>query len=100
MSTRCDPATKRNIIPELSGIVDSMSISLDAHDEQTYNTICKPTYKGAYQGMIDFIKEAKNYIPTITLTVVETNGVNLDKCKAIAEHVGARFRARRLDVVG
>nr|MDA8085117.1 YchF/TatD family DNA exonuclease [Nitrospiraceae bacterium] len=32
----------RNILPELKGLADSLSISLDAQDEETYNGLCKP----------------------------------------------------------
>ena len=38
---------EENILPELNGIVDSMSISLDAQDEETYNSICRPAFQNA-----------------------------------------------------
>jgi TatD DNase family protein len=61
---------KRNILPELSGIVDSMSISLDAQDEETYNSICKPAFQNAYNEVLLFIREAKKVIPDVQVTVV------------------------------
>ncbi len=90
----------RNILPELKGIVDSISISLDAQDEETYNKICKPIFKDAFNGVISFIKEAKKNIPEVTVTVVTIKDVDIQKCKEIAERLGVRFRVRRLDVVG
>lgn len=90
----------RNILPELKGIVDSISISLDAHDEETYDRICRPAFKNAFRGVIDFISEAKKYIPDIQITVVKLEGVDIGKCRKIAEDLGVGFRVRKLDVVG
>jgi TatD DNase family protein len=91
---------ERNILPELKGIVDSISISLDAHDEQTYDRICRPAFKNAFSGVIDFISEAKKYIPNVQVTVVTLESVDIEKCRKIAEDLGVKFRIRKLDVVG
>jgi TatD DNase family protein len=91
---------KRNILPELQGIVDSMSISLDAQDADTYEKICKPAFKNAFNEVINFIREAKKYIPEVTATVVTMEGVDIDKCKEIADFLGVKLRVRRLDIVG
>lgn len=91
---------KRNILPELHGLVDSLSISLNAQDEETYNKLCRPIFKGAYQAVIDFIREAKRYIPYVIVTVVEMEGVDIDACRKIAEQLGVTTKIRKLDVVG
>ncbi len=91
---------KRNILPELKGIVDSMSISLDAQDEETYNRICSPAFNNTYQEVLTFIKEAKRYIPDVTATVVNMDGVDIRKCRQITEDLGVKLRVRELDVVG
>lgn len=91
---------ERNILPELKGIVDSISISLDAHDEETYDRLCKPLYKNAFRGVIEFIKEAKKYIPGVEATVVELDGVDIEKCRAITDELGVKFRIRKLHVTG
>jgi TatD DNase family protein len=90
----------RNILPELQGLIDIISISLDAHDEETYNRICKPAFRNAFQGIIEFIKEAKKFIPDVQITVVELNGVDIEKCRKIAGELGVELRLRKLDVVG
>lgn len=91
---------KRNILPELQGLVDSMSISLDAHDEVTYERICRPAFKNSFSGVLDFIKEAKKYIPDIQITVVEMEDVDIEKCREIADSLGVKLRVRKLDIVG
>ncbi|MDH4231519.1 MAG: YchF/TatD family DNA exonuclease [Nitrospirota bacterium] len=91
---------KRDVLPDLRGIVDSISISLDAHDEETYNRICKPVFKKAFQEILRFTREAKEFIPQVQVTVVALKGVDMDKCRAIAEDLGVPLKIRKLDVVG
>lgn len=91
---------KRNILPELAGVVDVLSISLDAQDEKTYNRICSPAFKGAYHGVIAFIREAKKHVHDVTATVVDMEGVDVEMCRRITEELGVNFRVRKLDVVG
>lgn len=91
---------KRNILPELQGLVDSISISLNAHDSKTYHEICRPVFKNAFDEVLNFIREAKSYIPEVQATVVNTKGVDIDKCKAITDSLGIKLKVRRLDIVG
>ena len=91
---------KRNILPELQGIVDSISISLDAQNEETYNRLCRPIFRNAYREVISFIKEARQYIPEVGVTVVALEGVDVEKCRKIAADLGVGFRVREPDVVG
>ncbi|MDQ7786810.1 MAG: TatD family nuclease-associated radical SAM protein [Thermodesulfovibrionales bacterium] len=91
---------KRNIIPELRGIVDRISISLDAQDEETYNRICKPEFGNAYHEVLNFIREAKKVIPEVSVTVVTAKGIDIEQCRSTAGELGVGFRVRNLDVVG
>ena len=91
---------KRDILPELRGICDSISISLDAQDEETYNRICKPIYGNAYAEVVRFIREARDIIPEVKATVVELESVDVNKCREIAKKLGVGFRMRKLDAVG
>jgi len=90
----------RNILPELQGLVDAISVSLDAHDEETYERLCAPAFRGAFRAVLEFIKEAKRYIPDVEVSVVDIEGVDIKKCKEIADSLGVRLRVRSLDVVG
>jgi TatD DNase family protein len=91
---------KRDVVPELKGIVDSISISLDAQDEETYNRLCKPAFSNAYAEVLRFVKRSTEIIPDVQVTVVELPGVDVEKCKRIAGELGAHFRLRKYDVVG
>lgn len=90
----------RNIVPELKGLVDSLSISLDAENEAKYEKICRPMIKGAFKGMLDFAKEAAKSIPEVRLSVVEVPGINIAKCNKLAEDLGVELRVRKFNVVG
>lgn len=90
-----DVINKRKIVPELEKFLDSISISLNAPDAETYNYRCKPGFEGAYQAMTDFIKECKGHIPEITVTVVDIiPDTEIRKCRKIAEDLGVNYRVR------
>lgn len=90
----------RNIVPELKGLVDSVSVSLDAESEKKYDRICRPQIKGAYNGLLEFIKESRKYIPETYVTVVKIPQINVDKCKDLADELGVELRVRKFNVVG
>ncbi|MDI6745207.1 MAG: YchF/TatD family DNA exonuclease [Thermodesulfovibrionales bacterium] len=91
---------RRNILPELRGFVDVISVSLDAQDEKAYDRICAPDFKDAFHEVILFIRESKKYIPDVLATVVEMEGVDVEKCRKITDELGVKLRVRKLDVVG
>ncbi|MEW6087183.1 MAG: YchF/TatD family DNA exonuclease [bacterium] len=92
---------KRNILPELKGLVDAMSISLNTENEDKYFKLCKPIFgKETYLEVIEFIKEAKKYIPEVNVSVVALPEVNVEKCREIAKNLGVGFRLREYDEVG
>lgn len=90
----------RNILPELEGLVDSMSISLDAEEKEKYEEVCKPDFKDSFEGVISFIKEAKKHIPEVNVTVVTLPTIDVEKCKKIAKDLGVGIRIRSYNVVG
>lgn len=91
---------KRNILPELKDIVDVISVSLNAPDSDTYEKICRPVFKDAFKGVLDFIKEAKKYIPRVIVTAVEMPGLDMEKISSLARELGVHLRIRKLDQVG
>ncbi len=92
---------KRNVLPELAGLVDSVSVSLNAQNAELYQKISQPQFGiESYQAVKDFISEAKKYLPAVTATVVSLPEVDVEACRGIAEGLGARFRVREYNVVG
>jgi TatD DNase family protein len=91
---------KRNIVPELAGLVDSLSISLDAENAKKYEKVCRPQLKDSFHGMLEFIREAKKVIPEVRLTVVKIPSINIKKCEALAKELGVPLGVRKFNVVG
>lgn len=92
---------KRNVVPELSNYVDSISISLNADNEELYNKICQPTIKGAFPSLIGFIKEAKKYIKEVIVSAVAIPDIDIIRIKNFAEkELNVKFRERPYDELG
>lgn len=90
----------RKVLPELKGLIDSISISLNAADKDTYNKICNPRYPNAYEEVLEFIQDAKKYVPDVRVTVVDLPEVDILKCEEIAKQLSVKFKVRHLNQVG
>jgi len=91
----------RNILPELAGLVDSVSVSLNAPDAATYERICNTPFGAAgFEAVCAFIREAKQYIPEVMASVVTVPGVDVEACRHLAGELGAEFRVREYAEVG
>ena len=93
---------KRNILPELKGLIDTASISLNAPDKETYNRLCKPARpEEAFDGVKDFIRSSVAVIPNVVATAVgPQEGLDLAATERLAEELGAKYRLRTLNMVG
>jgi len=82
-------------LPELKGLVDIISVSLNGSNPQEHNKLNNPAFKEkSFDEVIDFIKQAKIYIPSVTVTAVELPGLDTEKIKKIADSLGVSFRSR------
>ena len=88
---------KRDIAPEFKGIIDTVSISLNASDADAYDKITRPSFKGVncFEEMLSFAKQVKQFVPKTVLTVVDVIGQEeIAKSQAIADSVGIELRVR------
>lgn len=91
----------RDILPELTGLVDSISVSLNAPDAATYNRLCNtPFNETGFSGICDFIRTATSNIPQVIATAVTIPGVDIEACRTLADSLGAEFRVREYTEVG
>jgi TatD DNase family protein len=91
----------RNILPELDGLVDSISVSLNAPDSSTYSRLCNtPFGEAGFNSVCDFIKSASACIPQVIASAVTVPGVDIEACRLLAESLGADFRVREFTEVG
>ena len=85
----------RNIIPELAGIVDCLSVSLNAPDAETYQRLCHSPFGAAgFTALCDFIRLAAAEIPEVIASVVHVPALDVDACRTLALSLGASFRVR------
>ncbi|MEE1048734.1 MAG: TIGR04100 family radical SAM protein [Clostridia bacterium] len=87
---------KRDITPELGGVVDTVSISLNAENAQKYQRVCVSEFgEAAYEGLLEFARLAKEYVPEVIFSVVDVmSKEEIDACRRIAEDCGVIFRVR------
>lgn len=89
---------KTNIPPEFKGLVDSVSVSLNASDEYEYNEICNPKIPNAYESMKEFTKSCVKSGMDVSMSVVtgfdKIHEIDVQKCEEIAHSLGAKFRNR------
>lgn len=87
-----------NVAPRLSGLIDVVSISLNAKNAEEYDELCKSIYgKESFQGLIDFAKACKKAVPEVVMSVVDVlPPEDIEACRKIAEDAGARLRVRDL----
>lgn len=87
----------RDVTPELKGVIDTVSISLNAPNAAEYQSICHSRYgEGAFDALQEFASLAKEYVKKVVFTVVDKTmpDSDIEKCREIAESCGVDFRIR------
>jgi TatD DNase family protein len=92
----------RNVLPELKGLVDAVSVSLNADNAVQYNRLCRsPFGEKGFEAILEFLRQAKEVIPEVVATVVDMPGVNVEACRRLAEEeLKVKFKKRIYDEVG
>ena len=91
----------RNILPELTGLIDALSVSLNAPDAEAYQYLCQSRFgEQGYQAVKEFIRLARQAIPDVTATAVTYPGIDIEACREVARNLGVKFRAREYNEVG
>jgi TatD DNase family protein len=86
---------KRNIVPELAGLIDAVSISLNSTDPVQYGALMRLDGAKYFAAMIEFAKEAVKVIPHVVMTVVDLDEVDKEKARSLVENeIGATFITR------
>ena len=88
---------KRNVVPELKGLIDEFSVSLNGATKEEYNELSQPKFEEAYEEVKKFIKACADENISVVASIVEGyKGRHLDlkTCEQIATDLGAKFRVR------
>lgn len=98
-----DLIAKRSIAGELVGLVDVVSVSLNAQDRETFERHCPSAYSpDGFTPMLTFIRSARDAGLKVVLTIVDgLQGVDAEACRRLTEDdLRVEFRGRVLDEVG
>ena len=85
----------RNIVPELSEVIDSVSISLNAPDAKKYQEVSRPKYDDGFDKMVDFAGKCKDQIKEVKWSIVDVlSEEDIEKCKKLSFDTGIELRIR------
>ena len=87
----------KSVAHELSGLIDSVSISLNATSAEEYLKVVRPRFGlESYDAMLKFTSDCTKYVPEVVMTVVDvvTSKEEQQKSKEICESLGATLRVR------
>ena len=83
------------------GLVDTVSISLNAATAEEYGTLCRPKFgAAAHPALLKFAEEVKAFVGDVVLTVVGTDALTSEKeaaCRRLAAEHGIPLRVRRFE---
>jgi TatD DNase family protein len=85
---------KKDITPEMKGLIDVVSISLNTFDPKQYSELVglETSY---FDEMIEFAKKSKPYVEKVIMTIVSIDEVDIERARKITEEeIGAEFRVR------
>ncbi len=86
---------KRNIVPELVGLIDAVSISLNSIDPIQYGELMRIDGRTFFPAMLDFAREARRLLPRVIMTIVDMDGIDKEHARQLVEQeIGAEFQAR------
>ena len=81
-----------------AGLVDAVSVSLNAPTAEEYVKLCRPKFgAAAYEALRRFAGEVKAHVPSVVMSVVGTADMTPDKiaaCRAVCDRIGVPLRVR------
>lgn len=87
----------RDVTPELAGLVDTISISLNTPKADKYQEIVRSKFgRQSFEAMLKFARDAKKYVPNVILSTVSTTITKEEEqeCQAICDKLGVTYRIR------
>ena len=83
--------------PKLAGLIDAVSISLNATNKEDYLRIVRPKFGiGSFDAMLAFAKDCRAFVPDVRMTIVDTvtTKEEQEKSRQICEELGVTLRIR------
>ena len=87
----------RPTAPDLKGVIDAVSVSMNEADAQKYYDLCHPRFGlQSYDAIIKYIEDVKKYVPYVATSVV-TSAISRESiaaCEKKARELGVVFKLR------
>ena len=88
----------RKTAQDLHGLVDIVSISLNAGTEEEYQKVTRPRFPNAFAALQEFAADCKDSVPTIMYSVVDIlPKTELDAAQTLADRQGIPLRVRKFE---
>lgn len=87
----------RDIVPEIAGLVDCVSISLNNPHKEEYLKLVRSRFGDqSFEEMLSFTRKCVQVIPKVVMTTVDTTISKEDeaKCQRLCDEMGAIYRIR------
>lgn len=85
----------RSTAQDLAGLIDVVSISLNAGTEAEYMAVTRPKWENAFAAMQRFAVECKQFVPKVMFTVVDViSKEEIAAAQQVADAAGIPLRVR------
>jgi radical SAM enzyme (TIGR04100 family) len=92
-----DLINNRRTAPEMEGLIDTISISLNTPNADKYHALVRSQFgERAFDAMLDFARDARQYVPNVVLSTVDTTLSKEEEaqCQNICDELGVTYRIR------
>lgn len=87
----------KDIVPQLKGKIDTVSVSLNECSAEKYDAVCRPNFDGAYDALKIFVRDCVAAGIDTVVSVVDVIGAeDIEICRKTAAELGAKFRVRKM----
>lgn len=87
----------RDITPEMEGLIDTVSISLNTPNADRYHELVRSKFGDkSFDAMLDFARSSTKYVLNVVMTTVDTTITKEEEeeCRRICDSIGAKYRIR------
>lgn len=82
----------------LEGLIDTVSVSLNAGTKSEYLAVTRPKWENAFEAMQQYALDCKQYVQKVMFTVVDViPQTEIDAAQAVADRLGIPLRVRKYD---
>ena len=82
----------------LEGLIDTVSISLNAGTEKEYLAVTRPKWDNAFSAMQQFAVDCRQYVKQVMVTVVDViPKEEIEAAQQVADSLGIPLRVRKYD---